>query len=265
MSNIEEVDSKLHKELQRKLNLSKSQVNRRINKKAEILILTRRRAALALAAELGINIEKYSSDEDRQAIRHAIGQLQPSVGILHPPPSKPARIQAQTPTKPFDVFLDPFIDDPKLLSAAQKNAEIYPVIFGFENSVRRVVAAIMEDAFGSDWWIDKVHPEIKDKVTKRMKAEDDYPWHSRRGAAPIYYTDITDLTRIIKNNIKEFQSVVGKDALQHSLFWIEDIDKTRNVFAHHNPVTKRDRDDLLANARRWSEVAKKVYAKLKPR
>ncbi|MBI3176281.1 MAG: hypothetical protein HYZ25_21355 [Chloroflexi bacterium] len=159
---------------------------------------------------------------------------------------------------------DPFISD-VAFSAASNNAEIYPTVYLFENSVRNFVAAVMKKDYGENWWADKVetvNTGVQKNVTIRRLAEKEAPWHSSRGADPIFFTDIDDLKTIINSNGAVFRKILaGK--YNHLIVWIEEIEKTRNILAHNNPVTKKDRDRLMVYAHDWSKLAVIVFEKLK--
>jgi hypothetical protein len=157
----------------------------------------------------------------------------------------------------------PFVED-QVFSAAYNNAEIYPVIYLFENSVRKFVVAVMKMNFGDNWWAEKVenvNTSIQRNVTIRRLAEKEAPWHSKRGADPIFYTDIDDLEKIINTYSKEFRKVL-KGKFEHVIVWIDEIEKTRNILAHNNPVAKKDKERLMVFAHDWSEYAKSIHEDL---
>jgi predicted nucleotide-binding protein len=69
----ERVDERLLVKLENRLGLSRSQVNRRIAEKARELFVPRRQAALAVAAQNGINVGRLADAEDLAALRGAVG------------------------------------------------------------------------------------------------------------------------------------------------------------------------------------------------
>ena len=247
------VNPKLLKKLQRELGLKQRQVYNRINEKAAAAMLPKDLAAVALAFDLRIDASRYASSEelDRIANRSVPVPL-PDNGTLSKKgaatkPAKPARAK---------VYQDPFVDS-GIVSAAEANARMYPVIYAFENSVRRFIERVMRGQYKSDWWDSEVHWKIGQNVLKRQKAEGHHPWHSRRGASPICYTDIDDLVKIITTHHALFKRTFGRRNVQTVVMWIEEIERTRNILAHNNPVSKRDRDRLRVYARDWSDLAKK--------
>jgi hypothetical protein len=252
------INPKLLSRIKSKLKVGNRRVYELIDEKMRETHLPRHLAAVALASTHGINISKFVTDDDLATIRTAIGSV--------PHPSDQTQ-RAKTrsdgepkrPSQPHGVYKDPFVDD-LLVAAASKNAELYPIVYVFENSVRRFVAMIMQEKFGPQWWEDKVDDKIKNTVQIRRVEESHYPWHSKRGADPIYYTDIDDLRKIISMNGQVFKKFCQIQRIQ---LWIEEIEKTRNTLAHNNPVAKKDRERLTVYARDWSDSAKSAFERIR--
>jgi hypothetical protein len=246
------INQHLLRKLRSQLNLKQSQVYNLVSAKAIELMLPRHLAVIALAAENGLNINKYASEEDLVAIRGARSTL-PSKSL----PDAPSSSKSSGRKPKLDAgFPDPFVDA-SVVNAGHRNAELYPIVYIFENSVRNVVSIVMQSAFGDDWWEQKVKDTTQRSVQIRQSEEKQYPWHSQRGAAPIFYTDISDLRTIMNTYNKEFKKAFGK--IPRVELWIEEIEKTRNILAHNNPVAKKDRDRLTVFARDWSELSKKIF------
>lgn len=198
---------------------------------------------------LDINVSSIIDDVTRKAVQNEFAWDKPIN-------SRPANRKIPKSLPKSD---DPFIDN-LMFNAANNNAEIYPIIYIFENSVRNFVVAVMKKNYGNDWWtekVERVNTKIKDNVNMRRLAEKEAPWHSKRGADPIFYTDIKDLEKIINTYSKDFRKVL-KGKFEHVIVWIDEIEKTRNILAHNNPVAKKDRDRLIVFARDWSEFAKLI-------
>lgn len=202
---------------------------------------------------LDINVSSVIDDVTRKAVQD----------YFRPPEDHGTQSLAKAATRRRTRIVgpaDPFLDD-GVVRAANSNVEIYPVVYLFENSVRTFVVRVMEKNFGTNWWTDKVHPKIQERVEIRRLAEKQAPWHSKRGADPIYYTDIGDLEKIMNTFSREFRKVLPK--FDHAIVWIDEIEKTRNILAHNNRVAKKDMDRLKLFAHDWSECAKDVYERLK--
>src|SRR3972149_1409980 len=232
------INQRFLRKLQQELDLKQRQVYNLVSEKAIELMLPRHQAVIAVAAENGINITKYASHEDLAAIRQARSSSRSK--SLSETSTQSSRSSARRP-KLDSGFPDPFIDA-SVFSSAHRNAELYPIVYIFENSVRNVVSIVMQSAFGDEWWEQKVSDTIKRTVRIRQSEEKQYPWLSQRGAAPIFYTDISDLRTIINTYNRQFKKVFGK--IPRVEMWIEEIEKTRNILAHNNPVAKKDRDRL---------------------
>lgn len=246
------INQQLLNALAKKTGLKQRQAYNLVSKASLDLMLPRNLAALVVASQKGININKFASQEDLATIRQARTTYTPTSSIETSSTSK------SLPRNPKldGGFADPFVDA-GVISSAHRNAELYPVVYVFENSVRNVVSMVMQTAFGEDWWEQKVKDKMKQDVAIRQSDERQHPWHSQRGAAPICYTDISDLRTIINTYNKTFKKAFGK--ITQVELWIAEIEKTRNILAHNNPVSKKDRDRLTVFARDWSELAKKVF------
>jgi Swt1-like HEPN len=207
--------------------------------------------------DLNINVSSIIDDVTRKAVQD---RLLPGDEEALRSESKGHKPKKRRIPKPEEAFTDSFVDS-NVIGAAYSNVELYPVVYVFENSVRRFVATVMEKSFGNNWWADKVNPKIQQGVEVRRLAEKQTPWHSKRGADPIYYTDIEDLLKIINTYSADFRKVLLGN-FEHVVVWIQEIEKTRNILAHNNPVAKKDRDRLMLFAHDWSECAKALVGKL---
>ncbi|GEM_PF-3495146 len=243
--------------LNKKLNIKREGLQvtlSRIKKRLDLKSIDQAACYYIKKNKLDINVSSIIDDVTRKAV-------QDELALGKPANLSPVKRKSKKPLPKSD---DPFINN-QVFSAANNNAEIYPVIYLFENSIRNFVATVMKRNFKDNWWADKietVNTTIHKNVTIRKSAEKEAPWHSSRGADPIYFTDIDDLKKIINSNSREFRQVLG-DKFEHLTVWIDEIEKTRNILAHNNPVTKKDRDRLLLYAHDWSKLAKIVFEKLK--
>jgi predicted nucleotide-binding protein len=85
------VDPKLRAALVKKVGVSERHVNRMITERSNSLMVTREQAAIAIAAEYGVPVTKFASDEDLAVIRSAM------TGAASPPP---AAARATSPPAP---------------------------------------------------------------------------------------------------------------------------------------------------------------------
>ena len=256
------INQELLGRLMLKLGVGQARAYEQIAYTVKETLLPRHQAALLLASEQGINIGKFASDEDWVAIRSAVRPPQPPVTQPAASTKKAARkSQAAVTARVSSIVAnDPFISK-RELTAASTNADLYPTLYAFENSIRKLVAKVMESNFGPNWWDTRVKIELQDKVKYRRTTEKDYPWHSRRGADPIYYTDISDLKYIMRKHQKQFRQVLGQHS-ERVLVGIEDIERTRHILAHNNPVQKQDRVRLTLYAEDWSKLAQAIIGQV---
>lgn len=149
-----------------------------------------------------------------------------------------------------DLQLNDPILDTKVITDAKEMTVLYAQLYIFENSVREVINRVLSKIFGPNWWdIANVTKDLLDKVQRRIDKEKQNPWHGRRGAHPIYYSDISDLIYLIRRHWKYFSDIFPR------LEWVseklEQVSFSRNVIDHHNPLSKRDRDRLAMNLEDW--------------
>ncbi len=122
---------------------------------------------------------------------------------------------------------------------AQEMAKIYPIYYVIENSIRIVITRVLEKKYGMQWWDTRAPRPVQQRVAERKNSEAKKPWHGKRGAHEIFYSDFGDLRVIIEKNWSDFSSLFP------SRQWItqrlDELEHPRNVLAHHNPVNKNDR------------------------
>jgi hypothetical protein len=144
-------------------------------------------------------------------------------------------------------IVDTFGLPPKLANEANRMAEIYPKLYVLENMLRNVVKSVLTESIGENWWTQTnvVSADTKREVERRKALEGENRWHYQRGSHEIFYTNFGDLNLIVANNWKEFKPLFP------SLRWIqaklEEIELSRNIVAHNNPLPKRefDRIDMI--------------------
>lgn len=268
MKDSNRVGKQLSNRIAKELKKGPKTAQRRITAKKKELVVDRDIAALLVAHELKIDISNYATVEQIVEVRKHLPQKQ-SLALVGA--EKAIKVDSGKTkkklklTEPEGASADPYLKEQDL-SAARFNAELYPALYAFENSVRRFISSAMEADYKSNWWQDVIAKEktgLDKVVLGRMRSETKYPWHSRRGAHEIYYTDIEDLINILNTygtKKKFFKALDGN--LERVRFWIDDIKTTRNILGHNNPVSKVDRNRLAQFARDWHDFAKAAYTRL---
>lgn len=251
------------KQLMNKLNLSRIGVYKRIEKaKQDYSVLETDIAAYCLAFKKGIKIDRYGLKPET-LIR--VQQSLNSGKIIVTGEQRNSKTQRNTVIKSqnpiITIGLVGKIDHPvirkQIALDAQKMANVYPIIYVFENSVRELVQKIMESKYGKDWWDKNSIPsKIKEKVIIRKKDENKNKWHGKRGAHEIFYTDIEELTSIIENNWNDFKDFLPKQHWVKTM--IEIIGTSRNVIAHNNPLSDDDVSALKVHFKQWTKQIKDI-------
>lgn len=136
------------------------------------------------------------------------------------------------------------------VEAADKMSQVYVAVAAFESSVRQLVADVMIDNFGEDWWEQKVQPAIKNDAKQRMENEEKVRWHVRRGSDPLNYTMLGQLLSIILNNFDCFEPFLHDKDWAKSIF--DTIEKSRNVIMHSGMLSERDMARIGSFIKDWN-------------
>lgn len=244
------------------LNLSRIGVYKRVEKaKQDYSVLETDIAAYCLAFKNGIKIDRYglksvTLDKVQQALSSSSAK-----GIPNVVTGKVKGRTQKSGSTIINIGVMGKINHPlittQIASDAQKMANIYPIIYVFENSIRNLIQKVMESKYGSDWWNKaKISSKIKGKVKIRKKDEDRNRWHGKRGAHEIFYTDIDELTSIMETNWNDFKKYLPKQHWVKTM--IEIIGTSRNVIAHNNPLKKDDISSLKVHFKQWMKQVKGI-------
>lgn len=209
--------------------------------------------AYGIVAQLvGIDVSKIISDSEvMDQIRNQMDRIAESE-TDSPKPKTKTIIKTKVVQITKDLKLnDPLLAD-KVISDAKNMAIYYAQLYLLENSVREVINRVLTKKIGSNWWSrSNVRKEIFEKVQGRINKEKENPWHGRRGAHPIYYSDMSDLIYLLDRHWLYFKDIFPrKEWVSEKL---EQISFSRNVVDHHNPLGKRDRDRLTINLQDWQK------------
>ena len=243
------ISKEIMKLLLEKTKVSVPRIYQMIDEKKELYsyAISKETAASPVAAENGIDISKYLKEDELASVRELKAVIVPTVKLrsaARDTSSKQIVVEIDKGVKVVDPLLPKkFIDD------ATKMAGVYPVVYIFENSVRNLIANVMISKHDEKWWDTNVGAKIKEKVKGRMDNEDKNRWHGKRGAHPIFYTDIDELKSIITTNWSDFENIFPN--LQWVTGKIDEIEMSRNIIAHNNPLEDRDVLRLKLNLEDW--------------
>ena len=131
---------------------------------------------------------------------------------------------------------DPLLPQ-RILGDAQTMAEqVYPLLYLLENSLRELIRRVLRNAHGDEWWAQAVPGDVRREVQRRRDREAEEPWHGRRGAPEVFYTDFGHLKRIVTSNQNwpYFQGILPSQQ------WLgqrlDELEMSRNTIAHCNPL-----------------------------
>lgn len=253
------IDKRIIEALKSELEISYSAIYERIKKVRESkgFTISKEQAAALLASESGIDIAKYLKQDELSELRKLQAQSPVVIKevIKRQPMPQPKIIKFSSGLQIQDTLL-PL----KTANEAAEMSKIYEYIYVFENSVRNIISLVLARKYGANWWETQVGEKVRDRVQKRVNDEINNPWHGKRGSAPIFYTLIDDLKSIIKNNWSDFACLFPDQN------WIEtrigEIERSRNIIAHHNPLAQRDVNRIKIYFEDWEAQLKAVRDKI---
>ena len=240
----------------------------RVQKKKQLAPMSTELATYLIAHEEGVKIDRYLPPAIVQQVRELINHTRPlaTTSAAHPKAKsnrgmhKAKEIRFPTGLKVPNMFLSA-----GKLEEALDMAKVYPLLYVLENSMREVIKRTMVGNYGDDWWDQKLSSGkvkgIHTKAFDRMKNERKY--HQRRGAHPIDYVDLADLGTIISSNSGIFfRSVLDCEVDWFRSTFMDDLEQTRNVVGHMNPLDPNNIKDLEVKVERWSKLLKHADAAL---
>lgn len=142
--------------------------------------------------------------------------------------------------------------------AKQMAERAYPILYLFENSARDIITRVLEAALGPDWWDEVAWSDIRAELQNRKAKEGKDAWHSKRGASPLAYLDLTHLVQLVgKPKVwPHFSSIFPRENWFAGV--IDDLTVSRKVIAHMNPLTRDDIEQVEAGFKKW---VKQIRAK----
>lgn len=256
-------DPDLRKALLTKLGISPQALSQRVAKRKRELPMGTPEAVYTIAFDSGIDISKFLSAEETEAVRHLVAQLNAAKPAI--PGSPQAARSDKKGARPTSVLISiagvKVAQLPGMTAATAKEAKtmsekVYPTLYVFENSARELISVILRQAFGDGWWDQVVPRKVRDAAMRRKAGEADDPWHGRRGSEMIDYTLLSELPRIVSANDawRHFEPLFGRKSFFEEL--VNDLNVSRRVAAHMNPVSADDVRNIEVAFRKWSKTLK---------
>ena len=234
-----------------KLGVSRQRISQRAKALKVYVPMTTEDATYCLAHQEGFALEEYLPPETVDRVHKLLRALGASLD------GKSRRRSALRGTaKARELVLaggtrlpDPILPKGILDDASKMATTAYPMFYVFENSVRYVIATMMANEFGDDWWHKGVvRDSLKNKIGKR-EGKGAETWRSGRAAHPIYCTDVNDLIKIVKDNWAVFRKLFPRPN------WFANhvarLEMMRSTVSHMNPLLKRDMDRLRDDLSEW--------------
>lgn len=136
---------------------------------------------------------------------------------------------------------------------ALRMSEFYEVFYCLENSIRTMVAEIMFDAEGPDWWESTRVDEnkIRAQVEPRRKKEVDNAITPRSDRL-IDYTTFGELSQLITDNWDLFEPVFQSKTAVSSIS--NQLNLLRGPIAHCNPTDELEQERLNLAVKTWFKI-----------
>ncbi len=257
------VNAQLREDLLKKLNIGPRRLNQIAAKRAAELPSSHEEAVYTIAYENGLKLSKYLTSEELGSVRALVAHLRPTATPTATGTSGAPRARSGRSPNPvlvaiagFDVEQVPGMTSAHAQEAKMMAERVYPRLYVFENSARDLITRVLKDAVGDDWWDKVVLPKLRTKAADRKAAEAKDPWHGKRGAALIDYLDLSDLPLIVSapKAWLHFKSFFDRPSWFQEL--VNELNVSRRVAAHMNPLEADDVKNVEAAFRKWSKVLK---------
>ena len=208
-----------------------------------------------------MKIDKYLDEDQVKRIRELLPHFQ-NQGATPPASSKQFSKNSQKDSlRPKKLsrkykITDLLLNNTKL-KETEEMADIYPLLYVLENSIRELINRVMTANYGKDWWSERTKRKktksIANTVKQRMAKEEKNRWHQRRGEHPIYYTDFGDLKTLLSSNEDKFFPDI-LSSKERFMIAMDDLELSRNVLCHMNPLDKTNIQDVKVKFEQWQKM-----------
>jgi Swt1-like HEPN len=257
----------LREHLQRKLDVGPRQLRRLISVKAAELPSTNDQALFVLAHENGMKLSNYLTPEQIGEVRGLV-QGRPVVAAA-PRTNGGTRVARTASPRPVSVTIAnvnvgqiPGLKASHAKEAKAMGERVYPTMYLFENSVRDVIELVLRAGYGTDWWRAAVPGKMREQAAQFAEDEKKDTWHSKRGRREIDYLQLPQLWKIIKHKWKDFEPLFPQGQAWVQSMIENDMNVSRRVVAHMNPLEADDIASLETSFRKWVKHLKAVADKL---
>jgi hypothetical protein len=244
--------------LLKKLGITPQALSQRVQKLKRGYAITTEDATYIIAQQEGIILDKYLDKDTVNHVRGIIQQITTMTQATTAIAKLDRKGKRQSEEKQMVIVFpkeftvtDPILEKKRLLEARDMTA-IYPLLYVLENSIREIIDRFMTHHYGNKWWDSKAPKELRETVNRRMSDEQRHSWHQRRGARPIDYVDLNQLSALMRRLEKE---VVP--AIIPSIEWftqlVEEVYKSRCVVCHMNPLDTINTQSVKIRFTQWQK------------
>jgi hypothetical protein len=140
-----------------------------------------------------------------------------------------------------------------LRSEAARMSEFYEVFYCLENSIRKLVADVLAEAEGVDWWNSKRVDDgrIRKQAELRWKKETD-SGITPRSDRLIDYTTFGELLQLITDNWELFATIFQSKTAVSNVS--NQLNLLRGPIAHCNPTDELEQERLNLAVRTWFRI-----------
>lgn len=256
--------SKLRADLIAKTGWSKQVLSARVQALRRIAPVSTPIAQAVIAHQRGLQLHRYLDEATLKRVQEALPLFSRSVGSAPAASSRPkGKRTSGNNAERVLVFPSQFKTSAPLLSdekirEAKEMASLYPILYVIENSMRELIKRVLAAKYGGDWWHTALTggkaKSMRDNADARRNKEDQMNWHQRRGAHPIDYVDLGDLGTIIAAKYDDFFPVILGESRPWFDQFMRELEPSRNVLCHMNPLDRHNAADLKVKAERWRSL-----------
>lgn len=220
-------------------------------------------AQAVIAHQQGLQLHRYLDEATLKRVHEALPLFSRSVESA---PAASARAKGKRSGDNAErvlVFPSQFKTTAPLLSdekvrEAKEMASLYPILYVIENSMRELIKRVLGAKYGADWWNTALTggkgKSMRDTADARRNKENQMNWHQRRGAHPIDYVDLGDLATIIAAKCDDFFPAILGDCRAWFDQFMRELEPSRNVLCHMNPLDRHNAADLKVKAEKWRRL-----------
>jgi hypothetical protein len=251
----------LKEDLLRRLKVTPQRLSQLVNARKAELPMSTELATYTIAHERGLDVSKYLDQESTREVRQLMSDLRNgrrTNGDAAKTSAVRSRHSDRKASKPVIVSIAgvkignvPSLKAGHAQEAKAMAERVYPTLYLFENSVRDFIERVLKAKYGKDWWTVAVSEKVRDKAGQFKADERKDPWHGKRGRRDLDYLLLTQLWTIIRDKWKDFSPFFPQGQAWVQTLIESDMNVSRRVIAHMNPLEEDDIKSLEASFRKW--------------